>query len=128
MGHESTTRDSAIRAKSDPKTVAMGYQDWRPLIEAELSDQGRRLIATIPAKTQGIQFLQSRFLCTADFRLFRQILPLSSLPDLNKVKDAEGKRALQVKAGEVQHYLHVDLNNDLEDTVSVGGVVVGEVW
>lgn len=37
---------------------------------------------------------------------------------------AGGSRAFQAKAAKVEHYLHVDLHNDLEDTVSVIGVVV----
>lgn len=47
-----------------------------------------------------------------------------SLPDLHKVKVASRRGALQLKVGEVQHNLHVDLHSDLEDTVSVVGVVV----
>lgn len=46
------------------------------------------------------------------------------LPQLHKVKVAGGSRAFQVKAAEVEHYLHVDLHDDLEDAVSVVGVVV----
>ncbi|TNN61137.1 hypothetical protein EYF80_028645 [Liparis tanakae] len=52
VGIESAVRDDVIRAESDPKTVAMGYQDRRSLIATELTDQGRRLIATVP-KTRG---------------------------------------------------------------------------
>ncbi len=47
-----------------------------------------------------------------------------SLPDLHKVRLAKRKGALQIKAGEVQHNLHVGLHNDREDTVSIAGVVV----
>lgn len=50
--------------------------------------------------------------------------PILYLPDLHKVKVARGRRALQFKLGEVQHNLHVDLHNDLEDTVSIVGIVV----
>lgn len=50
VGNESTTRHSDIGVESNPKTVTVGYQDRRPLIGTELTNQGRRLIATIPAK------------------------------------------------------------------------------
>lgn len=50
MGSESRTCDTGIRVESHPKTVAMGYQDWRLLTGTELTNQGGCLIATIPAK------------------------------------------------------------------------------
>lgn len=49
---------------------------------------------------------------------------LCDLPNLHKVKVTRGSRAFQGKAGKVEHYLHVDLHNYLEDTVSVIRVVV----
>lgn len=50
-----------------------------------------------------------------------------SSPDLNKVKVARRRGALQLKVAEVQHNLHVDLHGDLEDAVPGVGVVVGVV-
>lgn len=47
-----------------------------------------------------------------------------TLPDLHKIQVARRRAALQFKAGEVQHNLHVDLYSDLEDTVSIVGIVV----
>ena len=47
-----------------------------------------------------------------------------SLPDFHKVKVARRRGPLQLKVGEVQHYMRVDLHNDLEDAISVGWVVV----
>lgn len=49
---------------------------------------------------------------------------LLPLPDLHKVKVARRSGALQLKVGEVQHNLPVDLHNDLEDTVPIVGVVI----
>ena len=57
-----------------------------------------------------------------------QLYHLLSLPDLHKIQVARRRGALQLKAGEVQHNLHVDLYSDLEDTVSVVGIVVWVVW
>lgn len=45
------------------------------------------------------------------------------LPDLHKVMVARRRIALKFKVGEVQHNLHVDLHNDLEDTVSIVRIV-----
>lgn len=51
-----------------------------------------------------------------------QMLNFSS-PDFQKVIVAIGKGAFQPKVGEVQHDLHVHFHNDLEDTVSIVGVI-----
>lgn len=44
-------------------------------------------------------------------------------PYLHKIKHARRRGTLQLKVSEVEHNLHVDLHNDLEDAVSVKGVV-----
>lgn len=46
------------------------------------------------------------------------------LPDLHKVIAARGLGTFQLKRGEVQHDLPVNLHNNLKDTISVCGVVL----
>lgn len=53
VSRESAQRDEGIRVESNPKSVTMGYQDWRPLTGAELTNQGRSLKATISVKYSG---------------------------------------------------------------------------
>lgn len=51
------------------------------------------------------------------------------LPYLHKVKVAcRRRRTLQFKIGEVQHDLHIDLHNDIEDAISIVGIVVRVIW
>lgn len=56
-----------------------------------------------------------------------KILYIFYSPDLHIVKTARKSNTLQDKVGEIEHNLQIDLHNDLENTVSIVGVVVGVV-
>lgn len=48
VGKKSNLCHNVIRAEPHPQLVAVGHQDRRPCGAAEFTNQGRRLIASIP--------------------------------------------------------------------------------
>lgn len=109
-----------VGSEFNPQPVAVGHYDGWTICSAILTNQGGCFIATISVKRkENVRKPKSDQISVS--RCWK-----SSSPDLQIVKTTSTE-PFQLKIGDIQHDLHVDLHYDFKDTLPIVRIIVGVV-